>query len=1225
MTTENDSRTDHLIGLMEMDDKLAKIRTQINSKLENQKKLAVVLQTIEENLKEQKQSTTPITYFVSFLTLLDQCCENDEIKDLDLATCALYFLDLISPYTPSKLLKSKFSDILVRVAPALTNDSADAPLVRSSIGFLESLLKAQDLKSWTNSSNYKISPKRALSALLDLSLDPRPKVRKRAQEAVLNILTSIQASTKKDKIHPAAIYSSEFALNNLINLINSNSVSNKKSKDNNSKEANPQIIHNLQLITSITSTNLWPLKQITPLCDVLLEICKSADQYLISSVFKAFEGMFKSMTSEIDSNKFIQVLDIIFDLQPALNDPHLAPSWLAVIAKAVSSFSTNVNSLEIMYKLPQIFTSVGAYLLSENLNICESASQCLIAIVIEGIQDRDLLLPPLIDAETYEKVDDIITKLSEITFDFLSVRYRLSAVYVCQIIESIFLKLRQRANPDFLKHLELIGNWRSNEQEGFELNEISEKVIASAISGLGPEVVLQTLPLNLTDPKKTGRAWLLPILRDNVEMAELNYYIKNILPITDFFEEKVTNGNPNSVNTKIFSTIIDQIWSLLPYFCTLPTDLQKSFTDEFAAKLSTLLYEEVQLRPILCHALKNLVTSEMERAQGTDVTGGSNTGLEQLFPSTKAQSDIEYLASTKANKLLSVLFNVFTQIPMDQRNYVAEAIEAYFKISNSDDMVATFNKVSVLLRKSLDDEKSDGTLTKEDNNSNKSKSHIPKLSVTMMDLIVMMTTYIPNESHNALLTIFNETVRIENSQIQKRAYRIISKFLNIENDDTIVQMIPNIMQVFIETSTIVLPSARPQRLEALEKLIKLLPRDSLHFITGILSEVIDSTRSANEKTRTTSFSLLVQIGNKFKEFNGELIRNTLIDAEIPDSQATIQELFLMCCAAAGPENPHQRSAAITALSCIFFEFHNDLEISYQKELMQFVEVFLNQNNREVIKPTLGFIKIAILSLPEEEILPELKGLLTELMIINNKHKNHFKSKIKHLLERMIRRFGFDIIDNNIPEEDKKIINSIRKAKNKAKRTRSNEAASNETNADLSSKSGLSAFDKALYDDESESDESDEEVEHTNKKGKSKKGNQQYISESRDVPLDLLDKKALEHISTSRPKKFTKKSMEQMTNFKTKDGKLVIKESGNDDDILSNKNSLNAYVEAVKQGPIRGQNNKLKWKKQKGDSVNWDDDDASDGESKKPQRKSNFKSKGGKIGKSQPKFKSKKKF
>ncbi|TID30152.1 hypothetical protein CANINC_001259 [Pichia inconspicua] len=549
---------------------------------------------------------------------------------------------------------------------------------------------------------------------------------------------------------------------------------------------------------------------------------------------------------------------------------------------------------------------------------------------------------------------------------------------------------------------------------------------------------------------------------------------------------------------------------------------------------------------------------------------------------------------------------------MDQRNYVAEAIEAYFTISDAKELTETFNKVCTLLRKALDDEKKDGTLTKEDGGK-AAKNSIPKLSVTMMDLIVLITKYIPADTHNALLSIFNESVRIENSQIQKRSYRIITKLLDSEDVSSIASLITNIIQVFIETSSSTLPSARPQRLEALGKLIELLPSDSLHYITGVLAEVIDSTRNANEKTRTTSFALLIQIGNKFKKNNGEIIRNSLIDSDIPDAQASIQELFLMCCAAAGPEIPHQRSAAITALSCIFYEFHKDLDITYKKELMQFVEVFLHQNNREVIKPTLGFMKVAILSLPEEEVLPELKGLMTLFLEINDKHKNHFKSKIKHLIERLIRKFGFDAIDNTIPEENKKIINGIRKAKKRAAKTKD----TSETGSSTHKTSRLSALDKALYEDsDNEGDDSEEEIE----KSKSHKPAPQFISESKDSPIDLLDRQALTQISSARPKKFNRSSI---NSFKTKDGKLVIKED-NDDDILSNKNSLNAYVEAVKQGPIRGQKNKLKWKKQGGDaSIDWNSDDESSSKSNNKGKTSKFK--GGRVAKNQPKFKSRKKF
>ncbi|GME87027.1 unnamed protein product [Ambrosiozyma monospora] len=174
---------------------------------------------------------------------------------------------------------------------------------------------------------------------------------------------------------------------------------------------------------------------------------------------------------------------------------------------------------------------------------------------------------------------------------------------------------------------------------------------------------------------------------------------------------------------------------------------------------------------------------------------------------------------------------------------------------------------------------------------------------------------------------------------------------------------------------------------------------------------------------------------------------------------------------------------------------------------------------------------------------------------------------------------------------------------------------------------MSAYDDALYGESDSEDESDDDSDDDRRGGKrSHNKSKQFISESKDAPLDLLDKQTLQHISSSKPKKFTKKNLEKSSNFKTKNGKLVIGKDGEDDDVLSGKNSIDAYVDAIKQGPIRGQRNKLKFKKDsKKDNIDWDSDD----EDEKPRNKrDNFK--GGKRGvnkvnKPKQKFKSRKKF
>lgn len=129
----------------------------------------------------------------------------------------------------------------------------------------------------------------------------------------------------------AAPLAADAALTQLSNLLNTY----KTQKKN--KEVNSQIIHVLQLIKMITSTNSWPVNKIEELCDILLEISKTSDQFLVSSAFGAFEGLFQSMTDVIDVEKFTRVLNVIFDLKPSINDTHLAASWLAVVAKALES------------------------------------------------------------------------------------------------------------------------------------------------------------------------------------------------------------------------------------------------------------------------------------------------------------------------------------------------------------------------------------------------------------------------------------------------------------------------------------------------------------------------------------------------------------------------------------------------------------------------------------------------------------------------------------------------------------------------------------------------------------------------------------------------------------------------------------------------------------------------------------------------------------------------
>ncbi len=66
--------------------------------------------------------------------------------------------------------------------------------------------------------------------------------------------------------------------------------------------------------------------------------------------------------------------------------------------------------------------------------------------IADAIDDTILLFPPAVSIETYEAVDETIAKLAEITNEFLAVKYRHCAKYVCELIAELFAKLRTRSN-----------------------------------------------------------------------------------------------------------------------------------------------------------------------------------------------------------------------------------------------------------------------------------------------------------------------------------------------------------------------------------------------------------------------------------------------------------------------------------------------------------------------------------------------------------------------------------------------------------------------------------------------------------------------------------------------------------------------------------------------------------------------------------------------------------
>lgn len=501
---------------------------------------------------------------------------------------------------------------------------------------------------------------------------------------------------------------------------------------------------------------------------------------------------------------------------------------------------------------------------------------------------------------------------------------------------------------------------------------------------------------------------------------------------------------------------------------------------------------------------------------------------------------------------------------------------------------------------------------------------MPPTSHTLMDLIITLSIYLPRPTFPTLFSLAALILpQSSDPQLQKKAYKLLPR-LAASRTGTLALQDRNaeLQSLLLTTASTVSAPARRDRLAAISIVVQHLPQTTLHFIPAILSEVVISAKEVNEKARTAAFDLLVLMARKMSQ-GGQIDQSQIphMAADAPIVQASMEEFFTMVSAGLVGSTPHMISASIMALTRILYEYASQLPHAVIEDLVQTMDLFLTSTNREIVRSVLGFTKVAIISLPEEIVKPKLDTLIPGLMSWSREHKAQFRAKVKHILERAIRRFGFDAIEKQCPEDDRKFINNIRKTKERRKRHKASDGAEAATEEPAKRKSRFeSEYDEALYGSESSSDsghDSNEEREVGTSEGEGR--GHTYITEDADEPLDLLDRRSLANISTRKPTTAKQAPTKRRKSKTDLDGRLVFDDDGDDNDDhdddpmgldstgpdvnneMSLEGGINAYVDAIRgrDAVQRGRGGRLKFtnKREKpnghADSMVLDGDDDDD--------------------------------
>jgi len=282
-------------------------------------------------------------------------------------------------------------------------------------------------------------------------------------------------------------------------------------------------------------------------------------------------------------------------------------------------------------------------------------------------------------------------------------------------------------------------------------------------------------------------------------------------------------------------------------------------------------------------------------------------------------------------------------------------------------------------------------------------------------------------------------------RVQKRAYKalaeICEKHHSFVAEPERLKELSTLLTGTIMTSQI---AARQMRLKCMRTIVNGLDEtntEQLKEIYKVTAEVLLCLKDSNGKSRETAYQLLISMASK----------------------GDVMEFVQVVVAALGAETSHMRSAVVMALSRIVFEkaWDSDQLHSLLPSLLQTVLVLIDEGSREVVKSVIGFIRICVSAIPPAQLEPLLPELLSTLLK-SNQTKSRFRAKIKIILKKLVKHFGYDALMPHVPESETRLLTHMRKLDEREKRRK--RAHKDE------GVSQVSNFDEMVDSDEDDSDD-----------------------------------------------------------------------------------------------------------------------------------------------------------
>ncbi|XP_061545527.1 LOW QUALITY PROTEIN: RRP12-like protein [Phycodurus eques] len=952
----------------------------------------------------------------------------------------------------------------------------------------------------------------AYHGLLSFTVHSKPKVRKAAQQGVCAILRGSDfLFTDKAPAHHPAAASTA-------------KFCIKEMEQAGGSREDTTTLHVLGLLKELMLT--FPHGAIKSCCEMLLRVMTLSHVLVTASAMQTFHRLFsgKSSTSNLSPELNAQIITALYDYQPSESDLQPLLAWLAVMEKAHVHLASLQSSLSLGH-LPRLFSAAMSCLLSPHMQVVSAAASMLKTLLTECVGPRMEEIG-MVSATASAGNPSYVCKMFRIVEVGLSYRFHASWPFVLQILGCFYKVAGKRAHPVMTKSLQSLADLRATPR--FPYSGELDLAVGGAVESMGPEVVLGVVPLNITgddDDLDFPRSWLVPVIRDHVKNTHLGFFTSYFLPLASTLKQRAEDFEQagQKLEAKVYQTLQLQIWTMLPGFCMCPVDLVTSFKG-VARSLGTAINERPDLRLTVCQALRTIINKSCTIEEEKDEMGRFSKNF------------------------LPILFNVYSQQPAEgesgaYRMAVLDTIKVYLTITEQQMINAFLQKATERLTRA-------------------ESTEFTRLS--MMDLVVAMAPFLDQLTMTKTFELIRPYLEIKEPGMQKKAYRVLEEMCAGERDECSSFVLANfetLKAVLVETLKNASSPAKRPRLKCLIHIMRRLDDEHKDFIASLLPEVIVCTKEMSVGTRKNAYTLLLEIGNVFVRFCGNA------------KEAMEQYLVMVYAGLTGSIT--MITCTVLALTRLVFEYKDSIEVSTMEQLLHNVCLLLTSRTREVVKAALSFIKVILFVMEPKRLASHVTVMMEGIGNLTDDARRHFRTKLKNIFTKFIRKFGFELVKSMLPVEHHKVLANIRKADAHDKRKK--QAAEQQEYSD-SEEEAPKAANNSIEDilAGSDSDLSDDEGKAGRKKkgGKQQKGRAWLKEGEDDDPLNFLDPKVSQRVLATNPEK-KKKSAKAAHGFKmTSDGRLIIRGEDDEDD-QKDEGEMNDILEDVGVKNKKAQKRKLR--------------------------------------------------